>query len=1484
MFIMPCDKTMQQILNSKEEISSKCCQVLEVYKNPNSLSFKKEDNIILWLCDTLRESDQTLTEADVNDLWHVLKEILKDLASTAIDAELNFLQRKVVLTSAVPNVILTQLQAFAKGTSENIKITNSVLMSLTSICQSDSLFSVFKQQVSVFLKILGVLLELLLSNDSKVNLEVFKRLEDTLKLTISKSCLLTDAFAKSFMKDFFKYSFHPLAIVLSTPSLSNFSEDIQNLLNYIFCGRDVIKTFRLQSYRLSTCTKSLQYSSNSINELLLHINCHSSDGNALNMAKALSIILEGVFSRCVYDMRDIPFKLLAMILESMDIFTLLKDEAMDIDITKPKLKYSSKLALIYQLLCVCVKFRRGLLIEGNIDQLQFFQKLAEKLLTTNANNELQSEWIDCLRLLAQLSPEIIEPQIELVWKFCWLEYTPVDDSEATVGDFWSQVLNGYVSLRQVPKLFHKLSISARSSDGESNIRAIRSLPLSFASHLSSHIAKLPLKQVIDLWQILLDMASNPDAGNQGKATAIEITALLMLHLRLSDGGATIPISDKVIELMNATSNLADDLLKLYKDSEMQILLSLQLINAWCELRISLKLFRTDYQDATETYEVQENDDLLNLKIVFPNASSQLKKLLKKSITSEDKRLVIIVINLLVQKANLISISNQLFSKAGQKSFANIASFIFSDLDITIEIDNNLSIEEQNSKITPKNFPLTLYGLQMNLLPLFSSFLPPKKLVEIFSKALKYLKFEEQEVPPGEMSANSVTKQFLRSSLFTESKKLQTASVTAVLKFMAELIEGDKPNLKRKRGHDNLEEPNILTELCKNPKTWDLCCVPPKEEVLSNSNLMEHNPTWKQLKTASQNLSSFLERGVDLDWHSNEKEILNVLEMLEFLCTENSVLNNSLRCIIALLYLRSGLSSATSNSCLFLKIHRLLFKLLEKFDAIWISELTDRKQLLKELLRINKVATCEKELNFWIDKLTDRTVFLVLHDSSGLRSLEETLQNIEMVDNSFRDIHFLQIILKQLVHKINAVLNSRKPEYTESCQKLASQISTLLKEKLISVRKFKSLKENEKLYAYQVSLEGFGWMIEFYTNKLNSKDQIELTQSLKTLTMKLKRFLLLALEILECENDPHLVQAALHVVITIITHKERYEECLPEKFLLNCWKSLLVQVKNQILLQNSRPKTSQAQKSFESNEFLTSALDETIGKGLNRLLTKANVEELIQIFNNLTVESIACCSNFNQYDFCTVINVWNAIMRVELNREELASLKMCFQNFFQMLFLILHENQENLSLEVIIPSVEFLAMAVRKGCTHPNNAAECLQLCSFLSLKKPSTNNSVKMVTKLTLSLITMLDELVRKYSVQVTTSLASFLGVLEKIVTFLIELGEQEHFNSLEQSDQGAILSCLQKLDKLVCLMSNHEKQFSKGVAYVVAEYVLKIQQLTLHPSVKELFLPILNLFLKLSEENAVTILRLSLNEGGREILDILYKDYQKYYEYKGKI
>ncbi|KAL0608764.1 Unhealthy ribosome biogenesis protein 2-like protein [Plecturocebus cupreus] len=205
-------------------------------------------------------------------------------------------------------------------------------------------------------------------------------------------------------------------------------------------------------------------------------------------------------------------------------------------------------------------------------------------------------------------------------------------------------------------------------------------------------------------------------------------------------------------------------------------------------------------------------------------------------------------------------------------------------------------------------------------------------------------------------------------------------------------------------------------------------------------------------------------------------------------------------------------------------------------------------------------------------------------------------------------------------------------------------------------------------------------------------------------------------------------------------------------------------------------------------------------------------------------------------------------------------------------------QQPVSLTVVEPVLDVLAALLRQGeeaISNPHHVSLAFSILLTVPLDhlKPLEYGSVFP------RLHNVLFSILQCHPKVMLKAIPSFLNSFNRLVFSVMREGRQKDKGSTD--DLPMVLKCARLVERMYSHIAAQAEEFTVFSPFMVAQYVLEVQKVTLYPAVKSLLQEGIYLILDLCIEPDVQFLRASLQPGVRDIFKELYSDYLKYHKAK---
>nr|XP_034957772.1 unhealthy ribosome biogenesis protein 2 homolog [Zootoca vivipara] len=124
----------------------------------------------------------------------------------------------------------------------------------------------------------------------------------------------------------------------------------------------------------------------------------------------------------------------------------------------------------------------------------------------------------------------------------------------------------------------------------------------------------------------------------------------------------------------------------------------------------------------------------------------------------------------------------------------------------------------------------------------------------------------------------------------------------------------------------------------------------------------------------------------------------------------------------------------------------------------------------------------------------------------------------------------------------------------------------------------------------------------------------------------------------------------------------------------------------------------------------------------------------------------------------------------------------------------------------------------------------------------------------------------------------SFLNSFHRLVISVMHEGKQKGDRGIADEFE-VILKCAHLVERMYSYIAAKTEEFTVLSSFIVAQYVIELQKVTLHPAVKKHLTEGIYHILDLCVDRDIKFLNASLPVGVREVFKELYRDYSHYHK-----
>ncbi|XP_061480460.1 unhealthy ribosome biogenesis protein 2 homolog [Rhineura floridana] len=1140
-------------------------------------------------------------------------------------------------------------------------------------------------------------------------------------------------------------------------------------------------------------------------------------------------------------------------------------------------------------------------------QFHFYRQLAQ-MLVSHSQAAIPA-WFRCLKVLISLNHLIVEPDLDDLIASAWIdaEVSELRTKKAQEA-LLAAVFHTYAKLRQFQKLFEEvLSVICRPAAEELR-RPI--LPVGIRAKLCECLLDLPPNQILDIVSLILEKYQTfiiPDVrGDSDVALKLQSMSTLLhsvlFHMRSLDDSTPLPVVRRTQSLLETMQReviqALFDLLKDCQAEETELELwtekvgdsALLLACTWVAVDTLFHLNCRQYASplAKTVFAVPDSTvDNWDFSAVLSGLDApcweKITKLL--SCSCSGSRYCTEWLVLQTMKKMLMHVSSQ--TESLHQALQCAGAFILQSGRSSMNGEEPEPWDGNAGTITSFTYPTAHWHLVVSNLPVLAPYLSMNDTLYVAGVLLKILLANQTQAAPDDddddslITVGKLSRDLLLGPLLPEMQVLHSSFLSHIVQHCASIVASQP-----------------VQQLSAEDIPW--CEFDPSDRVASigPSNEGPMFVCWTAMEKVAQNILSLVKGRF---WVTLEEEhikrLLDLLEIISALHLDSLFPLDHTRCFLLLFSLAVNTTAniACSGATLSLQFTTTCFHLLACLqtgrNANSSFKVFHASDVLEAVLTSMFVA-CKTIANVWVAGPWDR----FLH---GTQIFLE---------------RYLQVILER---RQSVKLNLEKfMSFLATCKPCAAS---------------NKHSENWSPAADQILLVALTAQCHVLTLYLQQQQQRENRQASGILPILLEQAVLqtgaaIQLCIRNSTKDQPLPLAFIPCITTLL------------KADLSCAHSVgLVTGEN---VQRSPPKPSKCQQLSHSElyqsfyvqilreldlangnvQFLHSALQYitlfcstpelypaqptsvAAFHSIRKLLagpgvTVQVIQELEVQLTELMAQLVANCTTDDFYAMLRMVlegldvcNIWKqnheevlsavtlvkVLLGCPLSGEKEKAFWLSSPQIITALVMQTKEASQDPVLipTLIVPILETLAVLLRQGegiLSNPHHVALVFSILLTVPLDPRVYGNIFLGIHEVLFSILQCHPKVMLKAA-------ASFLNSFHRLVISAMHEGRQKGDRGTTDEFE-VVLKCVHLVERMYTYIAAKTKEFTMLSPFIVAQYVIELQKVTLHPAVKKHLTEGIYHILDLCLERDIKFLNVSLPVGVREVFKELYHDYTHYHK-----
>nr|XP_006122063.1 unhealthy ribosome biogenesis protein 2 homolog [Pelodiscus sinensis] len=1153
-------------------------------------------------------------------------------------------------------------------------------------------------------------------------------------------------------------------------------------------------------------------------------------------------------------------------------------------------------------------------------QFQFYRKLAEMLV--NHSQATVPAWFRCLKALISLNHLIVEPDLDDLVASAWID---AEVSEPRIKKPQETLINTmfqtYTKLRQFPKLFEEvLSVICRPAADELRLPV---LSAGLTAKLSECLLELPPNQILDILFLLLEKCQTliiPDVKQDFDMALKLLSVSSVLHaflfnMKSLDNVTPLPVVLRTQNLLDKMQReVIQPLLDLLKDHwaeenkpglwlEKVSDSALLLVYTWVEVDTLLSINSSKYVSrlAEATDGVSDSAaESWDFSALLPGMDRQgWKKIvaLSSNFYSTSKYCLE---RLMLQKIKKVLMQTSFQTEADLYTLQQAAAFILHSGRSSMSTGESEPWNGNISAINALSYPAAHWYLVVSNLTILIPYLSLKDIEYVADMLLKTLSLTEAREVSADQDSSIVVEKIsdalLHSTFLPEIKVLHCALISHIIQQCAGVLcsaaQGIADQPIQQLAADNIPWHDEVFSSCKMIGTSEV----QSENKQSKDELLV---CWTAMEKIAQHVLLLTRAGAPITLEEDQIEsFLHLLEIISALKLDSLLPSDHTRCFLLLLSLIANTRANVSCSKLLsLKFLITCFRLLtclqtgrsvnSVFKVFHASDVLEA--VMTALLTVSKNFADVLSTPDWIEFLQVTRTFLecflqmIVERRQSLKLNLEKFTSFLVSCKSYADAdrgktwntivnQLLLVPLTTLCHVLTLYLQQQP----EKKQQLTEMLSALLEPTVLQT----------------------GTAIQFCLGNL-TKDQLLPLALIPSVTTLLKADLMTCVGgFMKTEGgqgnpkDPGKYREYSHTEL----YQKFYTQILRELTLagghLQFLHSALQFLTVFCSVTDLYPGQQTALTVFHSVKQLLAGPDTTVQviQDLEMQLT----ELMTHLMENCTTEEF-CVMMRLVLQGLEVSNIWkqnpkeilSAVMLIKLLLSCPLSGEKKKAFWFtspQIITALVMQTKEACQDQLLIPTIvvpilETVATLLRQGEEILSNPHHVTLAFSIL-LTIPVGHLKMEEYGNIFLGIHEVLFSILQCHPKVMLKSAPSFLNSFNRLVVSVMHEGRQKGDRG-STDEFGVVLKCAHLIERMYTHIAAKTEEFTVFSPFIVAQYVIELQKVTLHPPVKKHLTEGIYHILDLCIERDIKFLNASLQAGVREVFKELYNDYIHYHKSK---
>nr|XP_008122597.1 PREDICTED: unhealthy ribosome biogenesis protein 2 homolog [Anolis carolinensis]XP_008122602.1 PREDICTED: unhealthy ribosome biogenesis protein 2 homolog [Anolis carolinensis]XP_016854763.1 PREDICTED: unhealthy ribosome biogenesis protein 2 homolog [Anolis carolinensis] len=1136
-------------------------------------------------------------------------------------------------------------------------------------------------------------------------------------------------------------------------------------------------------------------------------------------------------------------------------------------------------------------------------QFHFYQQLAQLLV--NHPHAAIPAWFRCLNALISLNHLIVEPDLDDLLASAWIDAEVSEPrtkkaQESLVG----ALFHSYTKLRQFQKLFEEvLDVVCRPAAEELRLPI---LPAGIKNKLCECLQDLPPSQILDVISLILEKCRTviiPDLrGDSDMALKLHSMSTLLhsvlFHMTSLDDSTPLPIvrrtqslletvQTEVIQvLFNLLKNVHTEKAKLEvwaeKVGDSLLLLACTWVATDTLFELNCRHYISPLAKANFTL-ADSTVDILDFSTILPGLDVKSWKKITKLLSCVCSTSRYCTEWLMLQKMKNILMHTAYNAEPSHEILQHASAFILESGQPFFSGEEAEPWDGSAGSINCLSYPTAHWHLVVSNLPVLFPYLSLSNTQYVAGMLLKTLLVNKMQMSSDDESSfitiEKVSKDLLCSSLLPEMCVLHSSFFSHIIQHSAGVL--------LPVGQSIVNQP--IQQLSAENIPW--CDSPPSSQIVSTGPSYDPSVCWAAMEKVAQNILSLAKKRSFINLEEDHIErLLDLLEIISALHLDSLFPLDHTRCFLLLVSLAVNTRAACSET-LSLKFLTTCFHLLAQLQTSRNANSSFKVFYASDVLEAiltSMFAACE----------TFSSIFKTSEWDEFLHSIQTFLE------------YYLQLMFER---RRSVKLNLEKfMSFLATCQPYATNIKhskcwSPAADQLLLVAL------TAQCHTLTLHLQQQHGKPQVLETRLNLLEQA-IQQTMATIVLCLQnnpRGQPLPVTFIPCITTLLKADSSyVHLVSLVPGESESESPVKPDKAQKLSHSELYKQFYVQILKELDLA-SGNVQFLYSSLQFLTvfCSMPEMYSAQVTPVAVFHSIRKLllgpgIQFIQDLEVQLTELMTQLMEKcttdNFCTILrllledldisNIWKqnskavlsavtlikVLLSCPVSGEKEKAFWFSSPQIITALVLQAKEASQDAALlpTLIVPVLETVAILLRRGEGMLSNPHHVTLVFSIL-LTAPLDQRDYGSIF---LGIHEVLFSILQCHPKVMLKAAPSFLNSFHRLVVSVMHEGRQKGNRGIADESE-VILKCAHLVERMYTYIAAKTEEFTVLSPFIVAQYVMELQKVTLHPAIKKHLTEGIYHILDLCLERDIKFLNATLPAGVREVLKELYRDYNHYHK-----